>query len=659
MAGEQMYTPEYEWAKGANVSSMEEYRELYERSVTDPDAFWAEQARSRLSWEVDFHTVRDADFAEGAVAWFLGGKLNAAYNCVDRHAERHGDKTAIIWESDTPSESRHISYRQLYRDVGRMANVLRAYGIGKGDRVAIYLPMVPEAAVAMLACARIGAVHTVVFAGFSAEALRDRINDAQAVAVITADQGLRGGKIIPLKRTVDEATMAAPSVRTVFMAHRTNAKVPFFPPRDVHLEEALEKQRPYSPAESMDAEDTLFLLYTSGSTGKPKGIAHTTAGYLLYTALTHRYVFDYRNDDVFACVADVGWITGHSYVVYGPLANGATTVMFESTPVYPDPGRYWDMVDRHGITQFYTAPTALRAIAREGSEWVAKYKRTSLRVLGTVGEPINPDTWEWYYNTVGEGRCAIVDTWWQTETGGIMITPLPGVTPMKPGSATLPFFGVEPVVLDEQGNEVPGNGVTGLLAIKRAWPSMARTIQDDHPRFLETYLKPFPGYYFTGDGCRRDEDGYMWITGRVDDVINVSGHRMGTAEVESALVNHPACAEAAVVGFPHEIKGQGIFAYVVLTEGWDEDEDLVGELRGEARRRIGAIATPDHVLIAKGLPKTRSGKIMRRILRKIAERQTDSLGDTSTLADPTVVDALIEARMALPDECISLQGCFD
>jgi acetyl-CoA synthetase len=659
MAGEEMYTPEFDWVDGASVSSMEEYRALYERSIADPDAFWAEQARSRLDWDIDFHTVRDADFTEGAVAWFLGGKLNAAYNCVDRHAERHGDKTAIIWESDSPEESRHISYRELYRDVGRMANVLRAYGIGKGDRVAIYLPMVPEAAVAMLACARIGAVHTVVFAGFSAEALRDRINDAQAVAVITADQGVRGGKIIPLKRTVDEATMAAPSVRTVFMAHRTNAKVPFFPPRDVHLEEALERQRPYAPAESMDAEDTLFLLYTSGSTGKPKGIAHTTAGYLLYTALTHRYVFDYRDEDVFACVADVGWITGHSYVVYGPLANGATTVMFESTPVYPDPGRYWDMVDRHGITQFYTAPTALRAIAREGSEWVTKYTRTSLRVLGTVGEPINPDTWEWYYNTVGEGRCAIVDTWWQTETGGIMITPLPGVTPMKPGSATLPFFGVEPVVLDEQGNEVPGNGVSGLLAIKRAWPSMARTIQDDHPRFLETYLKPFPGYYFTGDGCRRDEDGYMWITGRVDDVINVSGHRMGTAEVESALVNHPACAEAAVVGFPHEIKGQGIFAYVVLTEGWDEDEDLVGELRGEARRRIGAIATPDHVLITKGLPKTRSGKIMRRILRKIAERQTDSLGDTSTLADPTVVDTLIEARMALPDECISLQGCFD
>jgi acetyl-CoA synthetase len=659
MANEEMYAPQFDWTKGGALRSMEEYRELYEQSVADPDTFWGDQARGHLSWDSDFETVQDTDFADGTVAWFLGGKLNAAYNCVDRHVKRHGDKTAIIWESDSPSESRHISYRELYRDVCRMANVLRSYGIGRGDRVAIYLPMVPEAAVAMLACARIGAVHTVVFAGFSAEALRDRINDAQAVAVVTADQGLRGGKAIPLKRTVDEATMAAPSVRTVFMAHRTNAKVPFFPPRDVHLEEALEKQRPYSPPESMDAEDTLFLLYTSGSTGKPKGIAHTTAGYLLYTALTHRYVFDYRDGDVYACVADVGWITGHSYVVYGPLVNGATTVMFESTPVYPDPGRYWDMVDRHQITQFYTAPTALRAIAREGSEWVTKYKRTSLRVLGTVGEPINPDTWEWYYHTVGEGRCAIVDTWWQTETGGIMITPLPGVTPMKPGSATLPFFGIEPVVLDEQGNEIDGNGVSGLLAIKRAWPSMARTIQDDHPRFLDTYLKPFPGYYFTGDGCRRDEDGYMWITGRVDDVINVSGHRMGTAEVESALVNHPACAEAAVVGVPHEIKGQGIFAYVVLTEGWEEDEDLVGELRGEVRRRIGAIATPDHVLIAKGLPKTRSGKIMRRILRKIAERGTDSLGDTSTLADPTVVDALIEARMALPDECISLQGCFD
>ncbi len=656
---EEMYTPDFAWQSSTRLRSMDDYQALYRRSISDPDGFWGDVARERLSWEQDFHTVSDTDFESGTISWFLGGKLNVAYNCVDRHLETRGDKVAILWEGDTPDQVKRITYRELYHSVSRMANVLKRWGVRKGDRVAIYLPMIPEAAVAMLACARIGAVHTVVFAGFSADALRDRIQDAEAVAVITADQGVRGGKTIPLKRTVDEAVMAAPSVKNVFVARRTNASVPMFSPRDVELGEAMEKQRPYCPAESMDAEDPLFLLYTSGSTGKPKGIAHTTAGYLLYTSLTHEYVFDYREDDVYACVADVGWITGHSYVVYGPLANGATTVMFESTPVFPDPGRYWDMVERHGITQFYTAPTALRAVAREGDDWVKKYDRSSLRVLGTVGEPINPDTWEWYYRTVGEERCAIVDTWWQTETGGIMITPLPGTTPMKPGSATLPFFGIEPVVLDEKGNEVEGNGVSGLLAVKRAWPSMARTIYDDHPRFEKTYLTPYRGYYFTGDGCRRDEDGYMWITGRVDDVINVSGHRMGTAEVESALVNHPACAEAAVVGFPHEIKGQGIFAYVVLSEGWDDDAELIGELRGEVRHRIGPIATPDHIIVARGLPKTRSGKIMRRILRKIAERKTDELGDTSTLADPGVVDALIEARSALPDECVTLQGCWD
>jgi acetyl-CoA synthetase len=653
------YKPNFPWTKESHVSSMEAYEQLYKKSVEEPETFWGEEARRRITWDKEFHTVRDSDFSEGSISWFLGGKLNVAYNCVDRHVAARGDQVAILWEGDKPDEVRHITYRQLQRSVSRMANVLLRHGVRKGDRVAIYLPMIPEAAVAMLACARIGAVHTVVFAGFSADALRDRILDADAVCVITADQGLRGGKTIPLKRTVDEAVMAAPSVRNVFVTKRTGAKVPFFAPRDVDLDEAMESQRPYCPAESMDAEDTLFLLYTSGSTGKPKGIAHTTAGYLLYTSFTHEQVFDYREGDIYACVADVGWITGHSYVVYGPLANGATTVMFESTPVYPDPGRYWDMVERHKITQFYTAPTALRAVAREGNDWVTKYDRSSLRILGTVGEPINPDTWEWYYKVVGEERCAIVDTWWQTETGGIMITPLPGATTTKPGSATLPFFGIEPVILDEQGKELTGNDVSGLLAIKSAWPSMARTIQDDHPRFLKTYLAPFKGYYFTGDGCRRDEDGYYWITGRVDDVINVSGHRMGTAEVESALVNHPACAEAAVVGFPHAIKGQGIFAYVVLAEGWEADAEIVGELRGEVRHRIGPIATPDHILVAHGLPKTRSGKIMRRILRKIAERQTDSIGDTSTLADPAVVEKLVEARMALPDECVTLAGCFD
>ncbi len=642
-----------------HVADHAAYEQLYQQSITDPEGFWAAQARERLTWMQDFHTTMDNDFRDGTISWFLGGRLNAAYNCIDRHVATRGDQTAIIWEGDTPDLVEHITYRELQRQVSRMANVLLRYGVRKGDRVAIYLPMVPAAAYAMLACARIGAVHTVVFAGFSAEALRDRIQDAGAVAVITADQGLRGGKSIPLKRTVDEAVMACPTVQHVFMTRRTGATVPFFPPRDVDLDESMVQQKPYCPVEPMDSEDTLFLLYTSGSTGKPKGIAHTTAGYMLYTSLTHQYVFDYHDGDIYACVADVGWITGHSYVVYGPLANGATTVMFESTPLFPDPGRYWEMVERHKITQFYTAPTALRAVAREGNDWVTKYDRSSLRILGTVGEPINPDTWEWYYNVVGEQRCAIVDTWWQTETGGIMITPLPGATALKPGSATRPFLGIDPVLLDDQGNEIHGNDVSGLLAIRSPWPSMARTIQDDHPRFLQTYLTPFAGYYFTGDGCRRDEDGYYWITGRVDDVINVSGHRMGTAEVESALVNHPACAEAAVVGFPHEIKGQGIFAYVVLAEGWEANAELVGELRGEVRHRIGPIATPDHILIAPGLPKTRSGKIMRRILRKIGERQLDNLGDVSTLADPAVVDALIEARMALPDECVTLHGCFD
>ncbi|MFP4511150.1 MAG: acetate--CoA ligase [Spirochaetaceae bacterium] len=660
MADESVYTGKgYAWRSEAHVPSMEAYRELYSRSVHAPETFWAEAARSRLDWFRDFRTVRDVDFDTGSVAWFLDGALNVSYNCLDRHLAERGDQTAIIWEGDTPDLVRHITYRELHADVCRFANVLKRYGVRKGDRVAIYLPMIPAAAVAMLACARIGAVHTVVFAGFSAEALRDRINDAQADIVITADQGLRGGKVIPLKRTVDEAVMAAPSVRHVLVTKRTGVSVPLFPPRDVDLDEAMTQERPYCPAEAMDSEDTLFLLYTSGSTGKPKGIAHTTAGYLLYTSLTHELVFDYREGDVYACVADVGWITGHSYVVYGPLANGATTVMFESTPVYPDAGRYWDMVERHRITQFYTAPTALRAVARESSDYVKKYDRSSLRVLGTVGEPINPDTWKWYHDTVGEKRCAIVDTWWQTETGGIMISPLPGATDLKPGSATFPLPGIEPVVLDEHGKEIDGNGVSGLLAVKHPWPGMARTIYGDHDRFLTTYLKPFGGYYFTGDGCRRDEDGYYWITGRVDDVINVSGHRMGTAEVESALVNHPACAEAAVVGFPHEIKGQGIFAYVVLAAGWEDTEELVGELRGEVRTRIGPIATPDHILVAPGLPKTRSGKIMRRILRKIGERKVDELGDTSTLADPSVVETIIEARMKLPDDCVTLQGCFD
>jgi len=639
-----VFDPPARVSDGAYFSNHEDYQKLYAESLKNPDAFWGKKAEENIDWYHTFSQVSDCDFSNGMVAWFLGGRLNVCHNCVDRHLLTRGDKVAILWEGDEPGDVRRITYRELHREVCKLANVLRHNGIRKGDRVAIYMPMIPEAAFAMLACARIGAVHNVVFAGFSAEALRDRIQDARCKAVITADEGRRGRKIIPLKRPVDEAVMACPTVKHVFMVRHTEAKVPFYEPRDIDLGLAMKNERPYCPIEHMGSEDTLFLLYTSGSTGKPKGISHTSAGYLLYTMLTHKYVFDYREDDIFACVADIGWITGHSYVVYGPLANGATTVMFESIPTYPDAGRYWDMVERLKITQFYTAPTAIRAIARMGDEFVKKYDRSSLRVLGSVGEPINPESWKWYNDVVGEGRCNIVDTWWQTETGGIMITPLPGATATKPGSATFPFFGIEPVLLDDEGHEVEGNGVSGLLAIKSPWPGMARTIQGDHQRFEQTYLDPFPGYYLTGDGCRRDEDGYYWITGRVDDVINVSGHRMGTAEVESALVSHPGCAEAAVVGFPHEIKGQGIFAYVILKEGFEENSELIGELRNEVRTHIGPIAVPDQILIAPGLPKTRSGKIMRRILRKIASMETDDLGDISTLADPSVVEQLIKKR---------------
>ncbi len=629
------------------IDSLDAYKQHYRRSIDDPEGFWGDLARSELSWIKPFDQVMDHDWSEGLTTWFRGGQLNLSLNCVDRHLAERADQVAILWEKDEPGHEERITYRELYRQVCRLANVYKAAGIRKGDRVAIYMPMIPQAVYAMLACARIGAIHSVVFAGFSAESLRDRILDADCVAVVTADEGVRGRKIIPLKRTVDEAIMACPGVKTVFVAKRTGSKVPFYPHRDVWLDEAMATQRPYCPAEPMDSEDLLFFLYTSGSTGKPKGIAHTTAGYLLYAKLTHKHVFGWKPGDVYACVADVGWVTGHSYVVYGPLANGATTVLFESIPTFPDAGRYWEMVERLKITQFYTAPTSIRAVAREGNEFVTKYDRSSLRVLGSVGEPINPEAWKWYHEVVGDKRCDIVDTWWQTETGGIMITPLPGVTPLKPGSATLPFFGVEPVILDEKGNEVHGNGVSGLLAIKRPWPGMARTIHGDHQRFMKTYLTPFPGYYFSGDGCNRDEDGYYWITGRVDDVINVSGHRLGTAEVESALVNHPGAAEAAVVGVPHDIKGQGIFAFVVLKERWNETPELAGELRNEVRHHIGPFAQPDHILIAPGLPKTRSGKIMRRILRKIATLETSDLGDTTTLADPGVVELLIDKRKKL------------
>ncbi len=633
--------------QGALIPDLATYQALHAESLRDPDHFWGRMALEHLTWIHPFREVSDNDWQQGLVSWFLGGKLNVCENCVDRHVRTRGDQVAILWEGDEPGQNRRVTYRELQREVCRMANVLRHHGLRKGDRVAIYMPMIPEAAYAMLACARLGLVHSVIFAGFSAESVRDRILDANCKAVITADEGLRARKSIPLKRTVDEAVMACPCVQHVFVVKRTGGKIPFYPPRDVWIDELMAQERPYCPIEHMDSEDTLFLLYTSGSTGKPKGIAHTTAGYLLGATMTMKYVFDHREGDIFACMADVGWVTGHSYVVYGPLANGATTVMFESIPTYPDAGRYWDVVQRLKITQFYTAPTAIRAIMREGDQWPAKYDRSSLRVLGSVGEPINPEAWRWYFEKIGDGRCQIVDTFWQTETGSIMITPLPAAIPTKPGSATLPFFGVEPVVLDDKGKELEGNGVSGVLAFKRAWPSMARTIQNDHQRFVDTYLKPFPGYYFTGDGCRRDEDGYWWITGRVDDVINVSGHRLGTAEVESALVSHPGCAEAAVCGYPHEIKGQGIFAYVLLKDGYAETPELIGELRNEVRHHIGPIATPDVILVAPGLPKTRSGKIMRRILRKIAADETDNLGDISTLADPAVVQLLIAKRRAL------------
>ena len=628
-------------------SSYEKYMELYKKSISSPNTFWKEQAKKHISWIESFTSVFSGSFETGNISWFKDGKLNVSVQCIDRHLETRSGQTAILWEGDEPSDIKRISYQELHDKVCQLANVLKKHGIKKGDRVALYMPMIPEAVYAMLACARIGAIHSVVFAGFSAEALRERILDSACKAVITADEGRRGQKRIPLKSLVDEAVQSCDCVEHVFMHRHTNDDVPFNDSIDVDLSQLMKKEDIFFEPEIMDSEDPLFILYTSGSTGKPKGLQHSSAGYILYTMLTHKYVFDYQDGDIYACVADIGWITGHSYVVYGPLANGATTVMFESIPTYPDAGRYWDMVERHQINQFYTAPTAIRAIARMGDSFVEKYNRSSLRVLGSVGEPINPESWNWYYKVVGQEQCNIVDTWWQTETGGIMITPLPGATPTKPGSATFPFFGVEPVILDDKSNELEGNGVSGLLAIKTPWPSIARTIYGDHERYMQTYLSPFKGYYFTGDGCRRDEDGYYWITGRVDDVINVSGHRMGTAEVESALVQHPACAEAAVVGFPHEIKGQGIFAYVIIKSDVEASDDLVKQLRQTVRQQIGPIATPDHILIAPGLPKTRSGKIMRRILRKIASQEVDQLGDTSTLADPSVVDKLIQERELL------------
>ena len=629
-------------AKNAHIDA-DTYRAMYKRSLEDADAFWAEQAE-RLTWFKRWETVNNSDLVKGEIRWFDGGRLNAAYNCVDRHLEKRGDQTAIIWEPDDPKDpAKKITYKDLHEQVSRFANALKERGVERGDRVCIYLPMVPEAAVAMLACARIGAIHSVVFGGFSPQALRDRIQNSDCQVVVTADESVRGGRSFPLKANADEALRECPNVKTVLVVQRTGNKVDWDDSRDVWYHEAVQNASADCPAEEMESEDPLFILYTSGSTGKPKGVLHTTGGYLLGASLTHQYVFDYQDGEVYWCTADVGWVTGHSYIVYGPLANGAITLMFEGVPTYPDASRLWEIVDKHQVSIFYTAPTGIRALMAKGDEPVKKYSRKSLRILGTVGEPINPEAWNWYYDVVGDGRCPIVDTWWQTETGSIMITPLPGATDLKPGSATLPFFGVEPQLVDNDGNLLEG-ATDGNLCIGRSWPSMMRTIYGDHKRFMETYLSAYKGKYFTGDGARRDEDGYYWITGRVDDVLNVSGHRMGTAEVESAMVLHPQVAEAAVVGFPHDVKGQGIYAYVTLVEGASPSDDLQKELIELVRKEIGAIAKPDFIQWAPGLPKTRSGKIMRRILRKVASNELDSLGDTSTLADPNVVDELIENR---------------
>ena len=633
---------------GAKVNHLSVYEEMYAESVRDPNGFWARQAE-RLHWFKRWDNVSYHDFSNANINWFQGGKLNVSYNCLDRHLATRGDQTAIIWEKDEQGESQHITYRQLHEDVCRIANVLSSCGVGVGDRVCIYLPMIPELAATMLACSRIGAIHSIIFAGFSAESVRDRLIDCTANVVVTANEGLRGGRTIPLKAIVDEAVEGLSFVKHVLVATRTAKQVPMRAGRDLDLNEAMAAQRPYFPAVELDAEAPLFILYTSGSTGKPKGLMHTTGGYLVFAAMTHEYVFDYREGEIYCCAADIGWVTGHTYIVYGPLANGATTMMFESTPLYPDAGRYWEMVERHKINIFYTAPTAIRALEAEGDEWVSKYDRSSLRVLGTVGEPINPEPWQWYYNVVGGGRCPIVDTWWQTETGGIMITPQPGCIDLKPGSATKPFYGVQPEIVNEQGQVQEGNDVAGHLCIKAPWPGIARTIYGDHERFRQTYFTTYPGYYFTGDGCRRDEDGYYWITGRVDDVLNVSGHRLGTAEIENAINAHPWVAESAVVGYPHKIKGVGVFAFVTLFKSacGESDKDVIAGVREQVAKDIGKIARPDLVLITVGLPKTRSGKIMRRILRKIAECEYEQMGNVTTLADPSVVDSLISAHKAL------------
>lgn len=619
------------------------YKQMYQASVDNPDEFWAEQAEQHLSWEKRWTDVCSYDFKKGEASWFSGGKLNITTNCIDRHLASRGEQAAIIWEGDNPEESNTITYNELHSKVCSFANILKSRGIKKGDRVCIYLPMIAEAAYAMLACARIGAIHTVVFGGFSPEALKDRVLNADCCALITSDEGFRGGKTIPLKANADLALKACPKVHTVVTVQRTGGEVEWVEPRDIWYHEAIESVSDQCEAELMDSEDPLFILYTSGSTGKPKGVLHTTAGYLLQATMSFKYTFDYHEGDIFWCTADVGWITGHSYCVYGPLANGGTTLLFEGVPTYPDASRCWEVCDKHQVNIFYTAPTAIRALMALGDDFVTRCSRSSITLLGTVGEPINPEAWEWYYKVVGESRLPIVDTWWQTETGAHMLTPLPGATALKPGSACWPFFGVQPILLDSEGNEIHGAG-EGSLAIKASWPGQIRSVYGDHDRMIDAYFSTYPGFYFTGDGARRDEDGYYWITGRIDDVLNVSGHRMGTAEIESALVLHDSVAEAAIVGFPHDIKGQGIYAYVTLMNGKQPSDDLKKELIALCTKEIGPIAKPDVIQWAPGVPKTRSGKIMRRILRKVAANELDNLGDTSTLADPSVVDDLINNR---------------
>ena len=640
---DKVYPVPAEWAKRAYVNA-ESYQAMYDRSVSDPEGFWSEAGR-RLQWIKPYTRAKNTTFGPGPVdiRWFEDGTINVSANCIDRHLATRGDQIAIIWEGDNPDESEHITYRQLSERVQRFANVMKKHGVKKGDRVTIYLPMIPEAAYAMLACTRIGAVHSIVFGGFSPDSLQNRIEDADSKLIITADEGLRGGKPVPLKKNVDAALAKCKGGEKVLVVRRTGNPVPWTPGRDLWMHDELPTVSAECPAEEMKAEDPLFILYTSGSTGKPKGVVHTTGGYLLYAAMTHHYVFDYHDGDIYWCTADVGWVTGHSYIVYGPLANGATTLMFEGIPTYPSASRFWDVIDKWKVSIFYTAPTAIRALMGAGDALVKRTSRASLRLLGSVGEPINPEAWEWYYHVIGEGRCPIVDTWWQTETGGIMISPLPGAIALKPGSGTKPFFGVQPALVDDKGQVVEGAG-QGNLVMLDSWPGQSRTIYRDHDRFEKTYFTAYPGMYFSGDGCRRDADGYYWITGRVDDVINVSGHRMGTAEVESALVSHPKVSEAAVVGYPHDLKGQGIYCYITLNSGENGDDTLKKDLVSHVRKEIGPIASPDLIQFSPGLPKTRSGKIMRRILRKIAEDDFGNLGDTSTLADPTVVDELISNR---------------